>query len=404
MIKKIGIAALQQGMFVHDLNCDWMTHPFLRSRFLLKSPQQLQTILDLGVPDVYIDTDRGLDAPDAPTQDDVTAELDRKLHEVATTPPPQRRVSHEEEMGRARRIHAEAHMIIRGVLESVRLGRRIELGQVEDLVDQISTSLMANPGALLSLCRIRNADEYTFLHSVSVGTLMTAFSAFQGLDADTVRKAGVGGLMHDLGKMKTPNEILNKPDRLTTDEFSVMKLHPGDGYNLLSDVRGIQEEQLLITIQHHERLDGSGYPYKLPADKIDPLAQMAAIADVYDALTAERCYHRATPPTDALRKLLEWSKHHFNPDFVHGFIRCVGIYPVGSAVILESGRVGIVLKQNEDDLLLPTVVAVYNTRQRCFIPPQPVDLSRPLGHGGGDRVLSSTDPEHWGINPQDFLG
>jgi putative nucleotidyltransferase with HDIG domain len=405
MIKKVAVSALRQGMYVHDLNCDWMAHPFLRSRFMLQTPKQLQTIVDLAVPEVYIDTSRGLDVPDAPTQQEVANDIDRELLAAATAkPPPQRPLSLEEEMGRARRVHAEAHLIIRGVLESVRHGREIQLSQVEELADRIGTSLLANPGALLSLCRIRDADEYTFLHSVSVGTLMMAFCTHLGLDADTVRKAGIGGLMHDLGKMKTPGHILNKPDRLTTDEFVVMKRHPEEGHLLLQDVRGINEQQLVITLQHHERLDGSGYPYHLTADKIDPLAQMGAIADVYDALTAERCYHRATPPTDALRKLLEWSRHHFNAEYVHAFVRCVGIYPVGSLVILESGRIGVVVKQNEDDLLKPTVVAVYDSKKQQYIPPQPVDLSRPLGHGGGDQVLSSTDPEKWKINPLDFLG
>ena len=405
MIKKIPIAALQEGMFIHDLNCDWMTHPFFRSRFMLKTEQQLQTIRDLGVPEVYIDTGRGLDAAEARTQEEVHQALTQELIEVATkVPVPPRPRTLEEEMTRARRVHAEANLIIRGVLESVRLGKKVEIDRVEEIVDDINTSLMSNPGAMLSLCRIRNADEYTFLHSVSVGTLMMAFTSFQGMEQEHVRQAGIGGLMHDLGKMKTPNHILNKPDRLTPEEFEVMKRHPGEGHQLLQEIRGIREEHLTITIQHHERLDGSGYPYKLTKDQIDPIAQMAAIADVYDALTAERCYHKPTPPTDALRKLLEWSRHHFNPDYVHSFVRCVGIYPVGSAVILESGRIGIVTQQNQDDLLTPTVVAVYDSRKQQFIAPQVVDLSKSLGHGGADRILTSTEPERWRINPQDFLG
>jgi HD-GYP domain-containing protein (c-di-GMP phosphodiesterase class II) len=404
MIKKIAVAQLREGMYVHDLNCDWMTHPFLRSHFLLKSDQQLKSIADLGVPEIYIDTTRGLDAPDAPTQQDVTAELDRELVKVATAqPPPARPRTLEEEMVRARRVHADANMIIRGVLESARLGRTIELTRVEAVVDDIMNSLTSNPGAMLSLCRIRNVDEYTFLHSVSVGTLMAAFCAFQNMDETTVRQAGIGGLMHDLGKMKTPSQILNKPDRLTPQEFDIMKRHPGEGHQLLQDIKGIRDEQLIITIQHHERLDGSGYPHKLTAEHIDPLAQMAAIADVYDALTAERCYHHAMPPTEALRKLLEWSRHHFNVQHVHRFIRCVGIYPVGSAVVLESGRIGLVVEQNEADLLTPTVLAVYDSYEKQFISPQRVDLSKPLGHGGGDRVLTSTEPEKWGINPQHFF-
>jgi HD-GYP domain-containing protein (c-di-GMP phosphodiesterase class II) len=404
LIKKIAVSDLREGMYIHDLNCDWMNHPFVQGRFLLKSPKQLHTILDLGVPEIYIDTKRGLDAMDAPTQQEVAQKLDQELIQIASTPVPKGRPrTLDEELPRARKLHAEAHDIVRCLLISARSGHAVELERVEDLADKLGESLVANPGALMSICRMRTVDEYTFLHSVSVGTLMIAFTSFMGLDPATVREAGIGGLVHDLGKMKTPSEILNKPDRLTPEEFEIMKAHPGDGHRILQDAKGVREEQLLITIQHHERLDGSGYPYKLTAANINPLAQMAAIVDVYDALTADRCYHKAMPPTDALRKLIEWSKHAFNSELVHKFIRCVGIYPVGSAVVLESGRIAIVTQQNESDMLSPSVIAVYDSRRRRFISPQAVDLAGPAGHGGADRIVTSTDPEKWGINPRDFL-
>ncbi|MFZ5508877.1 MAG: HD-GYP domain-containing protein [Pseudomonadota bacterium] len=403
MLKKIRIDQLKPGMFVHDLNCNWTDHPFLRNRFLVGGDKDVQRIRDAAVKELYIDTARGGDVADAPTREEVIAELDREMAAAAQGPAAPVRHSVAAEMARAQAVHRQAHRVVRSVMQDVRLGRAVQLEQVEPVVENITSSILRNSGALLSLCLIKNKDDYTFLHSVSVCTLMVAFCRSVGMDADTIRQAGIGGLLHDTGKMMVPDAILNKPGRLTDEEFALIKRHPEEGYAVLVRTPGIGEMPLDITLHHHERMDGSGYPKSLPGESITTLAQMAAIVDVYDAITSDRCYHKGMAPTEALRKIFEWSKFHFNPQLVQAFLRCIGIYPVGTLVLLESGRLGVVTEQNEAQLLQPRVKVFFSTKSNAYIKPEEIDLSRPMGKGGADRIVGHEAPEKWRVDPARFL-
>ncbi len=404
MIKKIDATQLKPGMFIHDLSCDWMSHPFLVSQFKLKSDAEIQKIIDAGIHDVYIDTTKGLDVPHAPTEAEVKQELHQEMVRLASeAPAPVVKLSLAEEMAKARQIKDQAHQLVKTVMQDVRLGKAVQLEQIEPVVENITESILRNSGALMGLLRIKNKDDYTFLHSVSVCTLMVAFCRSVGLDAETTRQAGLGGLLHDTGKALVPDEVLNKPGRLTDEEFDIIKKHPGDGHQILLQTPQIGPIPLDITLHHHERMDGSGYPDKLPGEQITTLAQMAAIVDVYDAITADRCYHKGMAATDALRKIFEWSKFHFNPQYVQAFMRCVGIYPTGTLVLLESGRLGVVTEQHESNLLQPKVKVFFSTKANTYIPPAEIDLSRPMGKGGADKIVSHEDPAKWQVDPLRFM-
>lgn len=404
MIKCIDVADVKTGMYVHDLNCDWSSHPFFRKRFLIKSDTEIAKIIEAGIHEIYIDTEKGLDVSHARSVDEVNASLQQQMIEAVTgKPAPAITLSFAEELGRANRIKSQAHALVRTVMQDVRLGRAVELEQVEPMIESITESVLSNSGALLTLLRIKNKDDYTFLHSVSVGTLMIAFCHSVGMDTDTIHLAGLGGILHDTGKALVPDEILNKPGRLTEAEFDIIKRHPRDGFDILSRTEGIGEIPLDITLHHHERVDGSGYPHRLNGDTISTLAKMAAIVDVYDAITADRCYHKGMAPTDALRKIFEWSKYHFDPKLVQAFMRCVGIYPVGTLVLLESGKLGVVIEQHHSNLLTPKIKVMYSSRSNTYLQPEIIDLSRPLGFGGGDRIVRHEAPEKWGINPLRFM-
>jgi putative nucleotidyltransferase with HDIG domain len=404
MIKKIHVSQLKVGMFVHDFNCHWMDHPFMRNKIVLSSDADIHKVAEAGIHELYIDTGRGLDAADAPTQQEVKQALERELVDLAgrTTAAPAR-VSVTQEMVRARKVKDQAHQLVRTVLHDVRLGKAIELEQVEPVVQNITESILRNPGALTGLLRIKNKDDYTFLHSVSVCTLLVAFCRSGGIDAETTRQAGIGGLLHDTGKALVPDAVLNKPGRLTDEEFEIIKKHPSDGHNILRESQLVGEIPLDITLHHHERMDGSGYPDKLAGEQISTLAQMAAIVDVYDAITADRCYHKGMPAAEALRKMYEWSKFHFSPLQVQNFMRCVGIYPVGTLVLLESKRLGVVVEPHETNLLAPKVHVFFNTKTNTYIKPMEVDLSKPLGSGGGDKIVSHESPEKWQVDPMRFF-
>jgi putative nucleotidyltransferase with HDIG domain len=404
MIKQVPAQALKTGMYIHDLNCDWMSHPFVRTRFRLEGDEQIQTILGAGIHEVYIDTSKGLDLPDAPTAAEVREQVLQEVRAIAAkTSPPNARVDVGSEMGRAAKIRSEATRVVKTVMEDVRLGKAVEMDRMAPLVESITGSIMRNSGALVSMLSIKTADEYTFEHCVSVCALMVAFARSLGLDPDATREAGLGGLVHDVGKMKTPAEVLNKAGRFTDAEFAIMKRHPEDGHAILRDTPGIGETPLSITLAHHERMDGSGYPFKLPPEQIPEVVRMASIVDVYDAITSDRCYHKGMSPTEALGKIFEWSKFHFDPTLVQAFIHCIGIYPVGTLVRLESGRLGVVTEQHERNLLTPVVKVFFSARSMSYITPQTVDLSRKMGAGGADRIVNHEPPEKWQIDVRRFM-
>jgi putative nucleotidyltransferase with HDIG domain len=404
MIKKIAAGQLKVGVFVHDFNCNWMDHPFMRNKLLITSDDEVRKVIDTGIHELYIDTEKGLDVVDAPSAEEANRALEREIVDIAgRTHAAPIRSSVSEEMVRARKVKDQAHQLVRTVMHDARLGKAIEIDRVEPVVQNITESILRNPGALTGLLRIKTKDDYTFLHSVSVCTLLVAFCRSAGLDAETTRQAGLGGLLHDTGKALVPDEVLNKPGRLTDEEFELIKKHPMDGYTILRESGQIGEIPLDITRHHHERMDGSGYPDKLPGDQISTLAQMAAIVDVYDAITADRCYHKGISAAEALRKMYEWSKFHFNPAQVQSFMRCVGIYPVGTLVLLESKRLGVVVEPHETNLLAPKVNVFFSTKSNTYIKPMEVDLSRPLGAGGGDKILSHESPEKWRVDPMKFF-
>jgi len=404
MIKSVDVAQLKPGMYIHDLNCGWMEHPFALNQFKISSPDQIKNIADAGLHEVYIDTAKGLDVADAQTAEDVKKQLDAKLVEIAAKGPEPAHVhTIAEEMVKAKKAYSDANRIITGMMQDIRLGKQIETEQAAQVVEQMTNSIFRNKDAMLSLTRLRSKDDYTFQHSVSVCTLLVSFARALGLDRDTIREIGVGALLHDVGKMKVPDAVLNKPGKLTDDEFKIMKSHVVHSRILLESTPGMTQIGIDVAAQHHERFDGSGYPLGLKQDGISLYGQMAAIVDVYDAITADRCYHKGMETPVALRKLVEWSKFHFNEKLVHSFVRSVGIYPVGTLVKLESEKLAIVFEQHEKNLLTPNIRVIYDSKRMSFIAPHDIDLSKPLANGGGDKILGYEEPTKWNIDPLKYL-
>lgn len=398
MIKLIPIEKLQPGMYIHDLNCGWMEHNFPRNRFAVKSDEDVTKVRELGVHEIYIDTTQGLDVEEAPTQEEAAHKVDEVLEAIATdAAAPIRHDAVRREVERARSLHNEANRIVRDMMGDIRLGKQIQLEQIEPLVERIVDSIFRQQDAMLPLARLKDHDEYTFQHSVSVCALMTSFARTLKLPRDIIHEIAVGALLHDVGKAAVPDEILNKPAKLTDAEFLKMKSHVVQSKIILQGTPGISQVALDVAAQHHERFDGTGYPNKLKGDEISLYGQMGAIVDVYDAITSNRVYHKGMAPTEALRKLLEWSKFHFNPTLVQAFIRAVGIYPTGSLVRLESRRLAVVQAQNPENLMQPVVKVIFHSRG-YYMTPEIVDLRR-----SQDRIVGHEDFEAWNIDPARWL-
>ena len=399
MLKKIPVDRLAPGMYVHDLGVAWTDHPFTFNRFKLKSEDQVAELMAAGLQAVYIDTEKGDDVHDAPTAEDVRAEVDARMLELAQETPQPLKVSVSDEIQNARMLYERAGNVVRDVMRDGRLGKAVQVENVAGLVDDITQSVVRNSGALLAMLRLKNKDDYTFMHCVSVGTLMVTFGRALGMDGEPLRQAGIGGFVHDVGKTLVPDKILNKTGRLTEGEFLLIKRHPAEGHAILLKSSNVGAAPLDITLHHHERMDGKGYPDKLPADRISQLARMAAIVDVYDAITSDRPYHKGIAPTEALRKMLEWCNGHFDETLLRQFIRCVGIYPTGTLVRLDNGWLAVVTEQNTSDLLKPAVRAFYCSKARGHIAPVDIDLSREHGY----RIVGDESAEQWGVDPMHFL-
>jgi HD-GYP domain-containing protein (c-di-GMP phosphodiesterase class II) len=393
MIKLIPASKLRVGMYVHDLNRSWIEHNFVRNQFLIDSEKTLQQILALGEGEISIDTSRGLDVGE-PQNPAAVVEPPASPEKSPSAPP---RVKLGEERQQAKKLHTEAHRIVHGVMNDVRLGKQITIEHVEHVVERIVDSIFRQQDALLPLTQLKNHDNYTFQHSVSVCALMATFGRALGLPRETVREVAIGGLLHDVGKATIPDFILNKPGKLTDAEFDQMKTHVVQSKIILEATPGISPIALAVVTQHHERFDGSGYPNKLKADEIEYYGQMSAIVDVYDAITSDRCYHTGMPPTEALRKMLEWSKFHFNPELIQVFIRSLGIYPTGSLVRLESGRLAVVDEQNLDKLTEPQVKIIFHTRG-YYLKPELIDLRY-----SQDNITGCEDFKQWKIDPVQWI-
>ena len=403
MIRKIRADQLRVGMYVHDFNAGWLEHPFARNRMKIGDDADLRKLAASGIRELFIDTERGVDVLDAPSRAESAAATDRQLLTLDGTPRAPVRVALADEMTRARSVFAEGTRAIRSVMEDARLGRQLEIEAVSPLVEKIAASVIRNSDALLSMRRLKHLDDYTYQHSVAVCTMLAGFARELGMDLPDIHSVALGGLLHDIGKARVSAALLNKAQALSDEEFIHLKSHVVLGADLLRQMPGVPPLAVAVLELHHERFDGSGYPQALAGEQIGLVGRMAAIVDVYDAITSERAYHAPISPAAAIRKLFELSGTQFDAQLVQRFVRSVGIYPVGTLVRLESGRLGIVTEQRESSLLTPVVRVIFDARRNYYIAPEEVDLSRPLGAGGGDRIVGHESPASWQIEIERFL-
>ena len=396
MLKRIHVQQLSLGMYLHELCGSWMEHPFWRTRFLLEDPQDLLRIRETSIQEVLIDISKGLDLANA-----ATAQAEGEVSEapqaspVQAEPvqaePPSAATPMAQELQRAASICANAKQAVISMFSEARMGRAVDASSAPGLVSEIADSVTRNPSALISLARIKTADEYTFMHSVAVCALMVGLARQMGLNDEATQQAGLAGLLHDLGKAHIPLEILNKPGKLSDAEFALMRGHPGAGHALLQG-QGLPAPVLDACLHHHEKIDGTGYPHRLPAEQITTLARMAAICDVYDAITSDRPYKAGWDPAESLRRMAEWTRDHLDQRLYQAFVKSQGIYPVGSLVRLTSGRLGVVTEQSPGTLLTPRVKVFYSTKSDMRIPPELIDLSAP---GCREQIAGREDPARW---------
>jgi putative nucleotidyltransferase with HDIG domain len=403
MLKKISVKQLTVGMYLKEFCGSWMEHPFWRNSFVITDPKDIERIRASSIKEVWIDCTKGIDvAPDEPAiaEAETEAQVEAELNNAAAAQRDTAPTSTSAEIARAARICAQARRAVTSMFQEARMGKAIDAGNATKLVEEIADSVTRNPGALISLARLKTADDYTYMHSVAVCALMIALGRQLKLDEELIRKLGIAGLLHDLGKAMMPLEVLNKPGKLSDDEFRIMKSHPEEGYKLLQDSQGIDDITFDVVLHHHEKTDGSGYPKGLKDKEISLYAKMGAVCDVYDAITSNRPYKAGWCPAESLRRMAEWANGHFDPTVFQAFVKSLGIYPIGSLVRLNSGRLGLVIEQSARSLLTPRIKVFFSTRSNTRIPPEIIDLSQ---SGCAEKIASREDPAKWNFPDLDEL-
>jgi len=396
MLKRIAAKDIRIGMFITELCGSWMEHPFFKTKFLLEDSQDLESLLKSGIKEVWINTDKGLDADEivqGKTLSDIETETEAMLRDVVRAKRTEK-TSMAAEVKNAQKICARTKEAVIVMFNDARMGNAIEVGNAQVLVEKIADSVLRQPHALISLARLKNSDEYTYMHSVAVCALMIALARQLNLDEQMVCDAGLAGLLHDLGKMGVSNKILNKPGKLTDEEFNTIKSHPQIGASILMNNPLVSSLVLDVVLHHHEKIDGSGYPHRLSGDNISLFAKMGAVCDVYDAITSNRPYKKGWSPAESIRKMAEWSKGHFDEGVFQAFVKTVGIYPTGSLVRLESGRLGVVTEQSETSLLTPKVKVFFSAKLKTPILQEILDLSKLIGK---EKITGRESPEDWGF-------
>jgi HD-GYP domain-containing protein (c-di-GMP phosphodiesterase class II) len=396
MLKKIAIEQVALGMHIHAVCGSWFDNPFWSNSFALQTPLDLAKLKGGRIRQVWIDTSKGGDIIIAPAPQPVqpVAPAPPVASVGVSVAPAAAPSGTADELARAARIIDQSRTAVTSMFADIRMGRIVDLDRATPLVEEISASVLRNAGALVSLVRLKQADDYTYLHSVAVCAMMVALARQLGLDEEEARHCGMAGLLHDVGKMAVAPELLNKPGKLTEAEFTHVKQHPLKGHALLLQSGNVHPIALDVCLHHHERIDGGGYPHGLRGDQISLHARMGAICDVYDAITSNRPYKAGWSPAVSLRRMAEWTRSgHLDPQVFAAFVKCIGIYPLGTLVRLRSERLAVVT-DNSRSLLAPVVRVFFSIRHDAHVVPETIDLMRLDGEEG---IAGYEEPDTWNL-------
>jgi len=411
---------LRWGMYISQLDRPWLETPFLFQGFELQAPQEMD-LLKKHCKYVYIDVEKGLDVLPPRNHAEYDArmraiqveeeQIDRRVRQIAESPTaPRERPAYidlapfEKEIVRAKEIEASARETMREVLDRVQKGKDFNIALAAKVVTNMVDSIIRNPDALVCLTYLRNINEYTALHSIRSCILGIAFGRHLVFSKDELIDLGLGLLLHDVGMVKIPKEPLAKTTGLTTQEFKAMTRHVGWGVAILKKSGGIPPLAMQVVQQHHERRDGAGYPVGLKGDMVSQAGLIGSIVDVYDAVTSDRTYAGGLSAEDTLKRMYEWREKDFHPQLVEEFIRCMGIFPIGSLVELSTGSIGVVITINRARRLKPKVALVLTAGRTPYSQKVITDLMEHRDGKGQEIKIARVLPVgSYGIHPMDHI-
>jgi len=370
---KLPVDSLQIGMYVSELDRPWIETPFIFQGFLITNEDELDQLHQF-CRYVYIDSEKSrvkVIVKNPVAHEKVDVEPAEKEHEAL---PYQNQF--EEEFPKAKKIYDQVQAQIRNSFKDVRIGRALRSSEIRTSVDAITQSIIRNPDAMMLMTNMKTADEYLIVHSLNVCILSLIFARFLGMEKDKMLNLGMGALLHDIGEIRLPKELLNKPSELSAEEHATVEKHTEYGASILKESSGIPAEAVDIAFHHHERIDRSGYPNRLGGMEISRNAKIVGIIDVYDSLTSTTPYRNYISSTDALKSMYDWRGTLFDSTLVEKYIQCLGIYPVGSTLELRSGEIGIVISASPENRLYPKMLLVKEERDKFYDPPRIINLNQ----------------------------
>lgn len=372
MKQKLAVDLLKPGMYVAELDRPWLESPFLFQGFILENDDEVRAVREV-CEWVFVDPEKGDAAPE-PAPVPAPAKSGIKWRERKALPVT---VPFEVEIEAARGTHRDTRRQIDRMFHDVRLGKNLDVAGARAVVSEMVNSVVRNPDAQLWLSNLRKRDEYTAIHSVNVCIFALAFGRHLGFVQEELNELGIGALLHDIGKVRVPLEILNKQTALNEDEIKIVRAHALHGYEILKQhATQLPASALEVVYSHHERVHGKGYPRGLSRAQTHFFARVVSIVDVYDAITSDRVYHHGLDTLAALKGMFDSRGHELDEELVEQFIQCIGIYPIGSVVELNSDEVGIVVSIPQGNHLTPRVILVRDAMKKPIFPPPVLDLSR----------------------------
>lgn len=376
------VNGLKVGMYVCELDRPWLETPFILQGFHIRTLADIDEIAQY-CQSVFIEISEDTWSP---AEERVVANtLAQRIKTYTTTP------LNKEDVRAARGTLDNARALTRSFMDDVRLGRGIDIKEVKATVSACVRSVLHNPDAMMWMSKLRSKDSYTSEHSLNVGLLAITFGRHLGASEEDLNKLGIAGMLHDIGKMQTPLNILMKEERLNQEEFSVMQQHAQSGRDILLAHRNVYHGAVDVAYSHHENLDGSGYPRKIKASGITDFTRIVALCDVYDAITSDRVYKRGASSLNALKIISDEAGKKFDTTLAQEFIECIGLYPPGSVVELHTGEVGIVIGTNYRHRHLPKVLLVRDTDKNPA-PERIVNLEKIAAAGNSDQLIKNVLP------------
>jgi HD-GYP domain-containing protein (c-di-GMP phosphodiesterase class II) len=303
-------------------------------------------------------------------------------------------------------VYEQSQVATKQIFEALALDQKIDLTNVNDALDGMVDSIERNPDALIWLAKLKQTDDYAYNHALNVSITLMALANFMSLPKKVVKELGLAGLLQDIGKVKVPTELLHKQEKITDEEFEILKKHVDYALELLEVTDNIPATVILTVSQHHERIDGTGYPYQLAGKQISLTGQMAGLIDTYCALTSNKVYAKGVYNQMALEEIHALRDTQFSGTLIDQLVQFLGIYPVSSLVELNTGEVAVVIQQNSVRRLLPRVMVLLNPDKAKNEYPATINLIHsPLTPMGEPyKILRGLAPDSYGLNASNYYG